>query len=51
MRSDYDPQEIAEHLMAAHCHQLVTVKEKYTAVKLMSARNTINYQFYLLTDG
>lgn len=26
--------EIAERLMAAHCHQLVTMKEKYIAQKL-----------------
>lgn len=34
MRSDCDLQEIAEDPMAAHCHQLVSVKEKYIALKL-----------------
>lgn len=43
MRSDCDLQEIAEHLMAAHCHQLVTVKEKYIALKVKS---TVCMKYY-----
>lgn len=33
MRNGCDPQEIAEYPMAAHCHQLVTVKEKLYSCK------------------